>query len=118
MKREMLKSKIHRAIVTSKNIAYEGSITIDKHLCNNADIKEFEKVEIYDVNNGERFSTYVLFGEAFSGCIELNGAAARRVEIGDVIIIASYGQYDDSDINDFKPKIVLVNSENKAKEVL
>jgi aspartate 1-decarboxylase len=78
MKREMLKSKNHRATVTGKNIAYEGSITIDKHLSELADIREFEKVAIYNINNGERFGTYVVFDGPYSRCIELNGGCCKE----------------------------------------
>ncbi|MCX7647967.1 MAG: aspartate 1-decarboxylase, partial [Elusimicrobiales bacterium] len=85
---EMLKSKIHRAKVTARDINYEGSITIDKKLCDKAKINEFEKVDVYNINNGERFTTYVIYGK--DGEIQINGAAARLCEKDDLIIIASY----------------------------
>lgn len=109
--REMLKSKIHRATVTDADLNYEGSITIDISLCQAADIKEFEKVDIYNINNGARFSTYVIYGK--EGEVILNGAAARMVHKGDLIIIASYSFYSDEELKNYAPKIILVNSENK-----
>ncbi|MDD2605272.1 MAG: aspartate 1-decarboxylase [Desulfobacterales bacterium] len=87
----VLKSKLHQARVTDKNIAYVGSITIDLELMRLAGLRVNERVEVYDIENGERLATYVLEGEAGSGCIVLNGAAARKVEIGDRVIVAAYG---------------------------
>ncbi len=110
MQRTLLKSKIHRATVTGADLNYEGSISIDKNLCIEADIKEFEKVDIYNINNGERFSTYVILGS--EGEISLNGAAARLVQIGDVIIIASYAQYEKHEVEKHLPKLVFVNDRN------
>ena len=111
MQRTLLKSKIHRAIVTGADMHYEGSISIDKNLCLEADMKEFEKVDIYNINNGERFSTYVIFGG--EGEISLNGAAARLVQVGDIIIIASYALYEDNGIKNHSPKVILVDATNK-----
>lgn len=113
MKRTLLKSKIHRAVVTDSDINYEGSISIDKSLCKNADLLEFEKVDIYNISNGERFSTYVLYDTP--GKICLNGAAARKVHKGDLIIIASFAEYDESDSSQHTPKIIMVDSKNKVK---
>ncbi len=113
MQRTLLKSKIHRAIVTGADMHYEGSISIDKNLCLEADMKEFEKVDIYNINNGERFSTYVIFGG--EGEISLNGAAARLVQVGDIIIIASYALYEDNGIKNHSPKVILVDATNKSK---
>ncbi|MGK9476535.1 aspartate 1-decarboxylase [Melioribacter sp. OK-6-Me] len=113
MKRTLLKSKLHRAIVTSADLNYEGSISIDRELCELADIKEFEKVDIYNINNGERFSTYVIYGG--KGEIGLNGAAARLVHPGDLIIIASYALFDETEIINFKPKILLLDDQNRVK---
>ena len=113
MQRTLLKSKIHRAIVTGADMHYEGSISIDKNLCLEADMKEFEKVDIYNINNGERFSTYVIFGG--EGEISLNGAAARLVQMGDLIIIASYALYEDNGIKNHSPKVILVDGTNKSK---
>ncbi len=115
MLRTLLKSKIHRATVTGADLNYEGSIAIDPLLSESADIKEFEKVEIYNVNNGQRFSTYVIQGSENE--ISLNGAAARLVQVGDIIIIASYAQYDETELKTQKPKIILVDELNKIKYV-
>jgi aspartate 1-decarboxylase len=106
----MLKSKIHRATVTGSDLNYEGSIAIDTELCKAADLLEFEKVEIYNINNGARFSTYVIPGRR--GEVSLNGAAARMVQPGDLVIIASYVNLPDEEAKDLKPKIVLVTELN------
>ncbi|MDR2775266.1 MAG: aspartate 1-decarboxylase [Tannerella sp.] len=103
---EVLKSKIHRVTVTDANLNYIGSVTIDEDLMNAANIIEFEKVHVLDNNNGERFETYVIKGERGSGIICLNGAAARRVQPGDIIIIVSYAQMDFEDAKKFKPTII------------
>lgn len=110
---EFLYSKIHRATVTDANLNYVGSITIDETLLKAANIKEWQKVEILDVNNGERFQTYVIKGKADSGEICLNGAAARKVQKGDKVIIVTYGQFTESEIKDFKPTIIIVDDNNK-----
>lgn len=107
------KSKIHRATITDANLAYIGSITIDETLMKAADLVEFEKVQIANINNGERFETYVIKGEADSGTIALNGAAARRGQIGDLIIIIAYGQIDQKEAAGFKPAVVHVDKSNK-----
>jgi len=110
MKRSMLKSKIHRATVTDANLEYEGSISIDPALCKAADLVEFEKVDVYNCDNGNRFHTYVIWGE--SGEICINGAAARLAQPGDRVIIASYIEVEDQDIDTFSPKLVLVDKKN------
>ncbi len=110
----MLQSKIHRAIVTDANLNYVGSITIDEELIKKAGMLEFQKVDILDINNGERFSTYIIKGK--KGEICLNGAAARKVCIGDLVIIVSYAQMSADEALNFKPKIVHVNSKNEALE--
>ena len=110
----LCKSKIHRATITEANLDYEGSITIDADLMKAADITPFEKVHVVNINNGERFETYVIEGEAGSGVIGLNGAAARKGNKGDIIIIIAYGLIDKEQISSFKPKIVKVDSKNKA----
>ena len=114
MKRTLLKSKIHRATVTGAYLDYEGSIAVDPQLCQAADMKEFEKIDIYNVNNGSRFSTYIIFGK--EGEISLNGAAARMVQIGDLVILASYAEYDEAEVEIHKPKIVLVDRKNKITQ--
>jgi len=101
---EMLKSKIHKAKVTGRNINYEGSITIDKKLCKKAELREFEKVDVYNINNGNRFSTYVIYGKDKE--IQINGAAARLCEVGDLIIIASYCILDEKEAEKHKPIII------------
>lgn len=107
----VLKSKIHRAKVTGSDLDYEGSIAIDTNLMKAASLNEFEKVEIYNINTGARFSTYVINGK--EGEISLNGAAARLVQKNDLIIIACYAQIDEKEISNFKPRIVLVDEQNK-----
>jgi aspartate 1-decarboxylase len=103
---EVLKSKIHRVTVTEANLNYIGSITIDEDLMDAANLIEFEKVHVLDNNNGERFETYVIKGERGSGVICLNGAAARKVQPGDIVIIVSYAQMDFEDAKKFKPTII------------
>lgn len=117
MQRILFKSKIHRARVTEANLYYEGSITIDKELMEIADILENEKVSVLNINNGERFDTYVIEGDYGKRDICLNGAAARKVAVGDEIIIITYGFFDENEIKDFKPKIVLVDKQNNIKYV-
>lgn len=117
MIQEFLFSKIHRATVTDANLNYVGSITIDATLMTAAKIREFQKVDILDVNNGERFQTYVIKGEADSGCICLNGAAARRVQPGDKVIIITYAGLDDSEIKNHKPTVVMVDEKNRITEI-
>lgn len=112
---EMLYSKIHRAIITDANINYVGSITIDEDLAKFAKLREGMKVEVVDVNNGERFRTYVIFGKK-RGEICINGAAARKVAIGDVVIILAYASMNEYEINAHKPCIVLVDGKNEILE--
>lgn len=113
MKREMFKSKIHRATVTDANLHYEGSITIDKDLMDLANIKTYEKVDIYNITNGARFSTYTIDGKRGSGEICLNGAAARMVQPGDMVIIVSYGLYDEEELENHNPIVIQVNEKNR-----
>ena len=115
MQRVMLKSKIHRATVTDADLHYEGSISIDETLMDAAGLLPYEKVAIYDVNNGERFSTYVITGKRDSGVICLNGAAARKVAKGDLVIIASYVFVDGDEAKGWKPVAVFVDQENRIK---
>lgn len=103
---EVLKSKIHCARVTEANLNYMGSITIDEDLMDAANLIAGEKVQIVDNNNGERFETYIIKGERGSGCICLNGAAARKVQVGDVVIIMSYALMDFEEAKGFKPTVV------------
>lgn len=113
---DFLYSKIHRATVTDANLEYVGSITIDETLINAANLKEWQKVEILNINNGERFQTYVIKGVANSGVICLNGAAARKAQKGDKVIIVSYALFEKDELDDFKPTIVIVDDKNKIVE--
>ncbi|MFZ5775499.1 MAG: aspartate 1-decarboxylase [Thermodesulfobacteriota bacterium] len=118
MLRTMLKSKIHRATVTDANLNYEGSCTVDKALIRQADLHPFERIFIYNINNGERFETYVIEGPENSGVIALNGAAARKGMPGDLIIIVSYGMYQDEELTGYQPKILLLDQQNRVKKVV
>jgi len=117
MLRTLLRSKIHRAHVTQADLNYEGSITVDVELLDAAEMVPFEKVEIYNVTNGNRLETYVIPGIAGSGKICVNGAAARLVQPGDVIIVCCYGGFSDEEIKKHSAKIVLVDHENKITRV-
>jgi aspartate 1-decarboxylase len=114
----MLKSKIHRARVTQVDLDYEGSITIDRSLMEASDILPFERVEVLDVNNGARFGTYAIEGEANSGIIGINGAAARLVARGDIVIILSYCQVPDDEAVNMTPSLIRVDSQNRIVEPL
>ena len=116
MYRTMLKSKIHRATVTGADMNYEGSIAIDKKLIEAANLLEFERVDIYNINNGSRFSTYVILGG--DGEISLNGAAARLVQPGDLVIIASYADLEENELETLKPRIVFVDGKNRILQNL
>jgi aspartate 1-decarboxylase len=113
MQRIMLRSKLHRVTVTQADLHYEGSCGIDEDLLEAADIKVNEKIELYNVNNGERFSTYAIKGKRGSGEISLNGAAARRAHLGDLLIICTYGPMSDEEIETYVPKIVFVDDANR-----
>ncbi|HEY9062677.1 MAG TPA: aspartate 1-decarboxylase [Pseudobacteroides sp.] len=113
----LMKSKIHRAKVTEANLDYVGSITIDEDLMDSADLMKNEKVQIVNNNNGQRFETYVIPGERGSGMICLNGAAARLVHPGDIVIIISYGMFDRKEAAEFTPKIIFVDENNNVKEI-
>lgn len=117
MQRTMLKSKIHRATVTDCDLHYVGSITIDPELLEAADIREFEQVAVVDVDNGARFETYTIAGEAGSGDMKVNGAAARLVHRGDTIIVISYAAYDPDDLEHYKPRVVHVDAHNEILQV-
>ena len=113
MQRILLKSKIHRATVTDAQLHYEGSVTIDRNLMELADLIDFEQVQIYDVNNGNRLTTYVIPGEAGSGTICINGAAAHLVHPGDLVIICSYAHFEETAARQMKPRVVHVNELNR-----
>ena len=115
---EMLKGKIHRATVVQAELNYVGSITVDQDLLDASGILEYEKVQIVDIDNGSRFETYTICGEAGSGMICLNGAAARCVSVGDKIIIMSYAQMTPEEVkNDYHPNVVFVDENNKIARV-
>ncbi len=115
MLRVMMKSKIHRATVTQADLHYEGSLTISAELMQAADILPYEMVHVYNVSNGERFETYALEGEADSGVICLNGAAARKGAPGDLIIITTYATYEAAELKKHHPKVVMVDRHNRLR---
>ena len=112
MDRTLLKSKIHRATVTGADLNYEGSVTLDPDLLEAADIREFEQVQIYDVSNGARLTTYAIAGEPGAGEVRINGAAAHLVHEGDIVIIASYAQYSEAEAALHAPRLVRVDARN------
>lgn len=117
MFRYMLKSKIHRAVVTDADLNYVGSITLDRDLMDAAQIIENEKVTIVNNNNGERFETYVIEGERGSKTVCLNGAAARKVQPGDVVIILTYTVMDDKELKGYKPTLIYMNEKNEIENI-
>lgn len=117
MKRTFFKSKIHRATVTESDLNYEGSLSVDPDLMESADILPYEKIEVYNISTGDRFSTYAIQGKKGGGEIGLNGAAARLGHVGDLIIIVTYVQLDPSEIKNHRTKVVLVDDKNKIKSV-
>lgn len=117
MMKTMLKCKIHRATVTDAVLHYEGSVTIDRTLMDAAGLVEYEQVHIWNVDNGNRFVTYAIEGEAGSGVICLNGAAARKVDKGDLVIIASFGAYDEKELAGYQPTLVYVDGKNRITDV-
>jgi aspartate 1-decarboxylase len=109
----MLKSKLHRVTVTHAELHYEGSCAIDQDLLDAADIREYQQIDIYNVNNGERFTTYAISAERGTGIISVNGAAARKAAPGDLLIIATYAMYDEAELARFEPDLVYVDSRNR-----
>ena len=118
MLRQMLRAKLHRATVTEADLNYEGSLTIDKNLMDAVGIVPFERVYVYNANNGERFDTYAIVGAPGTGVIGLNGAAARKGMVGDIIIICTYGLSVEEDLDEYHPVIVLLDEHNAIKETL
>lgn len=116
MQRTMLKSKIHRATVTQSELGYEGSCAIDENLLEAADIREYQQIDIWNVNNGERFTTYAIRAERGSGVISVNGAAARKASPGDVLIIACFATYGEAEIKTHTPDLVYVDDRNRIKQ--
>jgi aspartate 1-decarboxylase len=115
MQRTMLKSKLHRVTVTHAELEYEGSCAIDDNLLEAANIEEYEQIHIYNVTNGERFSTYAIRAKRNSGIISINGAAAHKAKPQDIIIIASYAQYNALELEKFAPQLVYVDSQNRIQ---
>ena len=113
MQRTMLHSKIHRATVTHAELHYEGSCAIDGHLLDLSGIREYERIEIYNIDNGERFATYAIRAEAGSGIISVNGAAAHKAACGDLVIICAYGACDEAEAAVFKPSLVYVDRQSR-----
>lgn len=117
MQRKMLKSKIHRATVTDCDLHYVGSITVDVDLLEQSDILENEHVHVLDIDNGQRFETYTIAGQRGSGMIQVNGAAARLVAKGDKVIIVSYADYTEKDLENYEPVVVHVDEDNRRVSV-
>ena len=117
MKKTLLKSKLHRINVTQVELDYEGSCAIDKNFLDIAGMQEYEKVDVYNVTNGERFSTYLIHAEAGSKTLSVNGAAAHKVSINDVVIIWTYGSYNESEAKLHEPTLVYFDKENKVTNV-
>lgn len=116
MQRTMLKSKLHRVTCTASELHYEGSCAIDQDLLDAADIREFQQIEIYNINNGERFSTYAISAQRGSGTISVNGAAAHKARRGDLLIIASYATYTEAEIAKYQPDLVYVDGNNAIRD--
>lgn len=117
MQRMMLLAKLHRVTVTEADLNYEGSCGIDEDLLDAAGMREFEQIELYNINNGERFSTYIIKSKRGSGAIALNGAAARKAHVGDPLIICTYGMINEDEIKHHQPKIILVDESNQIKSI-
>ena len=117
MEIEMLKGKIHRATVTQAELDYVGSITVDEALLGAAGIREYQKVQVVNINNGNRIETYTIAGEKDSGVICLNGAAARHFSPNDLVIIMAYASYNEKDLENYRPKVVFVDGENKISKI-
>ncbi|MES2124394.1 MAG: aspartate 1-decarboxylase [Gemmatimonadota bacterium] len=115
MQRRMMKSKVHRATITSADLHYEGSLTLDTELMRAADLLEFEEIQVVNVNNGARFTTYVIPGDAGSGTVQLNGAAARLGQPGDLVILIAYADVPDAEAAAFRPAVVFVDAENRIR---
>lgn len=113
MRRRLMKSKIHRATITSAELHYEGSLTVDTDLMAAADLVPYEEIQVVNVNNAARFTTYVIPGPAGSGVIQLNGAAARLGMVGDLVILIAYGDIEEQDLGAFRPSVVFVDGANR-----
>jgi len=117
MLRTMLQAKLHRATVTHADLHYEGSCGIDEALLDAAKLREFQYIELYNVSNGERFSTYIIKARRGSGEISLNGAAARKAAVGDLLIICAYSQYSEADLDAYQPVLVFLDEHNRPQSV-
>jgi len=117
MHREVLRGKIHRATVTEANLEYEGSLTVDVELMEAAGLSPYEKIDVYDITNGSRFSTYLIEGPRLSGVICVNGAAAHLAKQGDRVIITGYGLATEAEVKTHRPKVVLVDQQNRIRRV-
>ncbi len=118
MRRIMLRAKIQKLVVTETNLDYEGSLTLDEGLMNAVSMIAFEQVHVYNISNGERFSTYLIKGAKGSGVVGINGAAVHKAKVGDKLIVASYVSLDEGETDFFMPKILLVDEKNKIKEII
>ncbi len=113
MQRHLMKSKIHRATITSADLHYEGSLTVDEELLDAADLVPYEEIQVVNINNGSRFTTYVIAGERGSGVVQLNGAAARLGLAGDLVILIAYASMEDAEARRFTPRVVFVDERNR-----
>ncbi|AEV25864.1 MULTISPECIES: aspartate 1-decarboxylase [Azospira] len=117
MQRTMLKSKLHRVTTTHSELHYEGSCAIDQDLLDAANIKEYEQIDIWNVNNGERFTTYAILAERGSGVISVNGSAARKAAPGDILIIATFATYTEVELAKHEPQLIYVDSQNRIARI-
>jgi aspartate 1-decarboxylase len=117
MQRTMLKSKLHRVTTTHADLHYEGSCAIDENLLDAANIREYEQIDLWNVNNGERFTTYAIRGERGSGIVSVNGSAARRAAPGDILIIASFAVYDEAELATQVPALIYVDAQNRIVRI-
>lgn len=113
MQRTLLCAKLHRVHVTHSELNYEGSVAVDGHLLDAADIREYERIDVYNIKNGERFSTYTIRAKEGSGIISVNGAAAHKAQPGDLLIICAFGILEEKEITNFKPRLVYVDMHNR-----
>jgi aspartate 1-decarboxylase len=113
MRRIMLRAKLHRVTVTHSEPDYEGSVAIDGRLLDAADIREYERIEVYNLRNGERFATYAIRAEEGSGIISVNGAASHKADPGDIVIICAYAEFEEKELTTFKPRLVYVDARNR-----
>ncbi len=117
MRRIMLKSKLHRVHVTHSEPDYEGSVAVDSRLLDAADIREYERIDVYNLKNGERFSTYAIRAEAGSGIVSVNGAASHKADPGDVVILCAYAEFEEKELAAHKPRLVYVDEHNRVTRI-